>query len=190
MDARDRILEAALNLFSKDGFHATTTRKIAQKAEVNEVTLFRLFKSKMILFHDILERVRSVGFDSNRLLGLSLSPEDSIRYFVENTIETLEDHPQEFRILQHAVLDEVEGFEERFIHDQQKEVLKYLAEAFQKLQQAKRILSEENPVLLANLLMSLTVGAINQRIIMRHSSMHTFKREALSNSIIKLFLTS
>jgi AcrR family transcriptional regulator len=35
-DARSRILEAALDLFSEKGLEATTTLKIAKKAGVNE----------------------------------------------------------------------------------------------------------------------------------------------------------
>ncbi len=41
-----RILDAAKYLFAKRGFKATTTRMIASEAGINEVTLFRNFKTK------------------------------------------------------------------------------------------------------------------------------------------------
>ena len=41
-----RILDAALKVFSRDGFSGATTREIARVAKVNEVTLFRYFKNK------------------------------------------------------------------------------------------------------------------------------------------------
>ena len=41
-----RILEAAFGLFRDKGIEATTTREIAELADVNEVTLFRHFGSK------------------------------------------------------------------------------------------------------------------------------------------------
>src|SRR6186713_278986 len=44
--ARERLLHAALSVFSRDGLHAATTRNIAEEAGVNEVTLFRLFGTK------------------------------------------------------------------------------------------------------------------------------------------------
>jgi len=47
---RERILDAALEVFGKKGFAATTTKEIASKAKVNEVTLFRKFESKKALF--------------------------------------------------------------------------------------------------------------------------------------------
>jgi len=48
--ARDRILDAALETFAEKGFTAATTREIARRARVNEVTIFRQFKSKKALF--------------------------------------------------------------------------------------------------------------------------------------------
>lgn len=41
-----RIIEAALELLGKVGYKGTTTREIAQRAGINEVTLFRRFGSK------------------------------------------------------------------------------------------------------------------------------------------------
>jgi AcrR family transcriptional regulator len=48
--ARERVLDSALELFGSKGFAATTTRDIAARAGVNEVTLFRNFGSKQGLF--------------------------------------------------------------------------------------------------------------------------------------------
>jgi len=43
---RRRILEAAERVFSRDGFQGATTREIAREAQVNEVTLFRHFRTR------------------------------------------------------------------------------------------------------------------------------------------------
>ena len=48
--ARKRIVSAALDLFSSQGFGSTTTKQIADLAGTNEVTVFRNFGSK----HDLL----------------------------------------------------------------------------------------------------------------------------------------
>jgi AcrR family transcriptional regulator len=42
----DRILNAALRVFAEVGFRGATTRRIAEEAGVNEVTLFRRFRTK------------------------------------------------------------------------------------------------------------------------------------------------
>ena len=51
---RDRILDAALKLFSQKGFLGATTRGIARDAGVAEVTLFRHFGSKEKLFEEVI----------------------------------------------------------------------------------------------------------------------------------------
>jgi AcrR family transcriptional regulator len=55
--ARDRLLDAAAEVFARDGLAAATTREIAKAAGVNEVTLFRLFHTKHNLLAMVLERV-------------------------------------------------------------------------------------------------------------------------------------
>lgn len=51
--ARDRILTAALELFSSRGYSAAGTRAVAKAAKVNEVTIFRIFGSKAALFEAV-----------------------------------------------------------------------------------------------------------------------------------------
>lgn len=49
---RQKLLEAAIQVFAEHGFRGATTRRIAKAAGVNEVTLFRLFKSKSALINE------------------------------------------------------------------------------------------------------------------------------------------
>ena len=49
MDTRETILHAAARVFSQHGFRGSTTRRIADAASVNEVTIFRYFGSKAAL---------------------------------------------------------------------------------------------------------------------------------------------
>jgi AcrR family transcriptional regulator len=51
---RQRIIEATTRLFAEKGIAGTTTRAIAQRAGVNEVTLFRHFGSKDNLAREIM----------------------------------------------------------------------------------------------------------------------------------------
>jgi AcrR family transcriptional regulator len=52
---RKRILTAAELVFSRDGFQGATTREIAREAAVNEVTLFRHFRTRDELVQATLE---------------------------------------------------------------------------------------------------------------------------------------
>lgn len=54
MDTRTAILNAAVQVFSQHGFRGSTTRRIADAAEVNEVTIFRYFGSKEALLNEAI----------------------------------------------------------------------------------------------------------------------------------------
>lgn len=56
---RKRILTAAVRIFSRDGFQGATTREIAREAGVNEVTIFRHFRTREELLHSTLKHTCS-----------------------------------------------------------------------------------------------------------------------------------
>lgn len=58
MTIRDRIIGAAAELFSRSGYRGATTRRIAERADVNEVTIFRHFGSKEELIREAIRSVR------------------------------------------------------------------------------------------------------------------------------------
>jgi TetR/AcrR family transcriptional regulator len=55
-NTRDRILETSIELFAEKGFNGTTTKEIAERAEVNESLIFRHFSTKRELYGAIIER--------------------------------------------------------------------------------------------------------------------------------------
>lgn len=54
MVSRQKLLAAAARIYGESGFRGATTRRIADEAGVNEVTLFRLFGSKSALLAEAL----------------------------------------------------------------------------------------------------------------------------------------
>ena len=60
--AKERILEAALEVFSHKGFHPATTDEIAEKAGVGKGTLYRYFETKDKLFAELVRlRLEELG---------------------------------------------------------------------------------------------------------------------------------
>jgi len=51
---KEKILESALKLFSRKGYLGATTKEIAKEAGIAEVTLFRYFHSKEVLFEEVI----------------------------------------------------------------------------------------------------------------------------------------
>ncbi|ERN41513.1 transcriptional regulator [Rubidibacter lacunae KORDI 51-2] len=88
-----RIVDAAIELFASQGFAATTTKQIADRAGVNEVTLFRNFGSK----HDLLLAVVEDSGIFARLpeaLEASAAEIDSlsaaVKYYARDRLHALE----------------------------------------------------------------------------------------------------
>lgn len=55
-DTGDKILRSAIDLMAERGYHGATTKEIAARADVNEVTLFRHFGSKQNLLAAAFDR--------------------------------------------------------------------------------------------------------------------------------------
>lgn len=54
-ERRQRIVEAAVDLFSRKGFRGTTTREIAEAAGISEAMIFKHFATKQELYSAIIE---------------------------------------------------------------------------------------------------------------------------------------
>lgn len=99
---RQRIVQAALELFVAQGVTNTTTRQIAELAEVNEVTLFRQFGNKHGLVLALIEE--SGAFQSlGESLVLATSPSEDtyqvLREYVNKVLLALERVPELIRSL-------------------------------------------------------------------------------------------
>lgn len=75
VDTRRNILEAALEVYSQLGFRGATTRRIADAAGVNEVTVFRHFGSKDVLLEEALHLLAEEPF----AISLPNDPVDPLR---------------------------------------------------------------------------------------------------------------
>ncbi len=63
-ETRSNIMNVALKLFSEQGYYSTTTKQIANEAGVNEVTIFRNFKTKGNLFQETTQNyVKEIHVD-------------------------------------------------------------------------------------------------------------------------------
>ena len=68
---QEKLFTAALALFAEHGYKATTTKAIAEKAGINEVTIFRKFGSKENLF---MEMVKAEAEDKLKIVSHEFEP--------------------------------------------------------------------------------------------------------------------
>lgn len=92
METRDKILKASQTVFIKHGYLGTSTKAIAQEADVSEMTLFRKFNSKQNLFETMIKTTLV-----KHLAGLfEETLETDLKTFVKtvlhNRLETISKH--------------------------------------------------------------------------------------------------
>ncbi|WP_310418397.1 TetR family transcriptional regulator [Chamaesiphon sp. OTE_8_metabat_110] len=99
---RQKIIQAAIELFANQGVSETTTKQIAELAQVNEVTLFRQFGNKHGLLLAVIEDAAVFA-----QLGQSLSTElppasnlaEMLRTYANTCLQALEQTPAVIRSL-------------------------------------------------------------------------------------------
>lgn len=95
--ARQRLIQAALELFAAQGVSGTTTRQIAEKAEVNEVTLFRHFGNKHGLLLAVLEESAAFKNLGESLVRRAIPPGNvyqALKDYASESLHALEQVPE------------------------------------------------------------------------------------------------
>ena len=86
----EAVLEAALELFSSQGYGATSMRQIAEKASVSVGNIYHHFKNKEVIFQRLLDRYWEVVLDPklklNRIFSKAEFPDD-----LEDLAEAIEE---------------------------------------------------------------------------------------------------
>lgn len=100
-NTREKILEAGLKLFSEKGYLGATTKEIAQKAGVAELTLFRHFSSKENLFEEMMSAYSFLPALKGLLPGLKkMSYDDALMEIAGSFLQRLSERRHLVRIMQ------------------------------------------------------------------------------------------
>jgi TetR/AcrR family fatty acid metabolism transcriptional regulator len=90
-EKRDRILRAAVKIFSRNGFFNSKVSEIARAAEVADGTIYLYFKNKDDLLISLFEeKMGEVVADVRRRITVGENAIDKLRIFVENHMDLLE----------------------------------------------------------------------------------------------------
>lgn len=169
-----RLMEAAAQLFARHGFKATTTREIAQLADLNEVTLFRYFPRKPDLFlaalQSHLSRIK-LGRDLQVSLAAGDDPEFVLPQVVNFVLHVLATQPELQRLLH------VAGFElpeaDKMIQDYLGPIFDLLV-AYFKTSAQKQTIRDVDPTL-------ATLGLVG--VVVAHQTLRMlFTRDRLPGS--------
>lgn len=97
---REAICEAALALFAEKGVNATTTREIAQRADTAEGNLYRHFKNKEDLVHQLFELSAEQFHDTlAQAAGEISDPQERLAALVRGIFDFADEHRSAFNFL-------------------------------------------------------------------------------------------
>lgn len=186
---RQRLIQSALQLFITQGVSSTTTKAIAELAEVNEVTLFRNFGNKYGLLLAVLEESTAFNNLGKSLLERAI-PTDSIREtlkeYASNCLHRLEQVPEFVR----SVVGESEQYPienrralGRGLTEANRYVAEYLATVIEQGQLNTRI----SPQKLASFLNGMILGYAIIEFTSEFHELWEDKNDFLDN-LVELFL--
>lgn len=89
---KQKILNAGLEIFIKNGYKGTATLDIAKEAGVAEVTLFRHFKTKENIFMSAIEPILLDSFKDSVTHAMNFKKHDKIKYILKERITFISDN--------------------------------------------------------------------------------------------------
>ncbi|MDV5356041.1 HTH-type transcriptional regulator RutR [Kosakonia sp. SMBL-WEM22] len=103
-EKRHAILSAALEIFSRLGFHGTRLEQVAEQAGVSKTNLLYYFPSKEALYIAVLRQLLDVWLAPLRAFRSDLLPLAAIGEYIRLKLEVSRDHPQASRLFCHEML--------------------------------------------------------------------------------------
>jgi len=186
---RQRLINAALELFSSQGVTETTTRQIAELAQVNEVTLFRQFGNKQGLLLAVIEDSAVFSHLAESLreqVNHTSQLDQALKNYASDRLQVLEQIPELLR----SVVGEAGQYAlenrralGRGITQANRDVARYLATVIER----DRLHTRLPPEKLSSLLNGMLFGYL---VIELTSEFHELwdDREDFLESLVELFL--
>ena len=86
---RDEILDAAGQLFSRQGFHATSMRDLARAVNLQGGSLYAHIQSKEELLYELVNRAADEFLSSAEAVPPHLSPKEQLEHLVRGHLEVI-----------------------------------------------------------------------------------------------------
>ncbi|MGC9194822.1 MAG: TetR/AcrR family transcriptional regulator [Syntrophobacteraceae bacterium] len=115
-DAKERILEAALEVFSQKGFHTATMDEIAEKAGVGKGTLYRHFETKKKLFAALVRiRLDELEKNSEEVIDANEDVLAMISNYIRIYFQFFDQNQRLYRLIMKEGLDLVEHSPDQYL---------------------------------------------------------------------------
>jgi len=188
VNARDKILETAIRLFSERGFNGTTTKEIAEEAGVNEALIFRYFSTKRELYGAIIERkIEEPGIE----VPIETYKETKDDWLIFRSIalrmfDCVEKDPTFMRLLYFSAL---EGHElSDMFFDTYVEYLNMLLSDYIEERISEGAFKKLNPLLAARAFMGMVINHIVKQELFGEKKRRKLEREEAVETFVQIFL--
>jgi TetR/AcrR family transcriptional regulator len=101
---REAILEAALEVFSSQGFRGATLEQIAEAAGLSKPNLLYYFPSKEVVHSTLLAGLLDTWLDPLREMDAAGDPVEEILGYVRRKLDLSRDFPRESRLFANEIL--------------------------------------------------------------------------------------
>lgn len=150
VDAVDRVLEAAEELFATCGYDAVSISAIAERADVSKANIFHHFQSKRLLYVSVLKA--AAAHSSKLLLGI----EETQSGFTERLQELMRGqlsnhlaHPEKSKLLMREVLEDTSDAERNVLKDEFAKNFSRVVSLIKKGQSVGELRSSVDPAIVA-----------------------------------------
>ncbi|MND41158.1 HTH-type transcriptional regulator RutR [compost metagenome] len=103
-EKEELILEAALDVFSQNGFRGSTIDQIAEAAGMSKPNLLYYFRTKKAIHRQLIDRVLTTWLEPLRVFDADGDPESEIRSYIRRKLEMARDFPRESRLFANEIL--------------------------------------------------------------------------------------
>ena len=103
-EKRALIRDAALGVFSRNGFRGATIDQIADAAEISKPNLLYYYPSKEAIHSELLAQQLATWLDPLRAMSSDGDPVEEILAYVERKLEMAQAYPRESRLFANEIL--------------------------------------------------------------------------------------
>lgn len=184
---RDKILEAGLRTFSDKGYLGATTREIAAKAGVAELTLFRHFSSKGKLFEEVINTYSFLPALRELLPEIGVVPyRDALTTIAERFLETLTARKDMIRIM-HSEMHRYPGTIHKIYHTFIDGMIETLASYFAGMQK-KKLLRKFDAVSGARAFLGMFFSFFSVQELMMRKRYRSVDTERTIREFVEIFI--
>jgi AcrR family transcriptional regulator len=188
-ERRDRIIDAALDLFAGKGFSGTRTRDIADAAGISDTLIFQYFKTKEGLYRASLERLFG-GHPALPDIEKKMAQKDDFGVLKNLAMHLITHSREDPRIVRLAIFAALEGFAmgEESHHDEANPTMPALLEGYIEKRTRDGAFKAVNPRVISKLFIEFIYAYILDQETGISSAPLTESDEEVVDNIVRVFM--